>query len=78
MRMSPKVRFRGGGGGHTLPVTTPSLSAPAFVAARSRTLVGSGRDSLAMPVLVLGLGLCLTGYAALGWWLLQLVLGLFA
>lgn len=67
--------------GHTVSVTTPSLSAAAFVAARSRAVVSSGRgaqESVALPVLLVGLALCVAGYAELGWWLLQTVLGLFA
>lgn len=67
--------------GHTIAVTTPSLSAPALIAARSRAVFGAGRaatDSLALPVLLVGLALCAAGYAALGWWMLQAVLGLFA
>jgi hypothetical protein len=58
-------------------VTTPTLFAPALVA-RSRAVATSGRQSLALPVLLVGLSLCLLGYATLGWWLLQSLLGLFA
>ena len=61
-------------------MTAPALATPALPAApsRARSAERSSTERLGLPVLVVGDALRAAGYAALGLWLLQAVLGLFA